>query len=162
MAPCERGGAFFRVFVPGLAGALQRRTRRTASLFAGAGAAKKKRTKNVLRHRHNNTHCGATTPSRRRRHPAATAVSRKCAASRGARRSGSRSRKLKAHGGWYQDHRFSKRQKNVKSAIGTREQNSGQPSVGVGALKDGCTGVADASARASRCVCRVAQASSHR
>ena len=40
--------------------------------------------------------------------------------------------------------------KNVNSAIGTREQNSGQRSGG--ALKDGCTGTADASAKASRCV----------
>ena len=37
-APCERGEACSRVFVPGLAGGLQRRTQRAAALFAGAGA----------------------------------------------------------------------------------------------------------------------------
>ena len=37
--------------------------------------------------------------------------------------------------------------KNVKSAIGTRDEKQ-WPTEG-GALKDGCTGVADASARAS-------------
>ena len=46
--------------------------------------------------------------------------------------------------------------KTVKSAIGTRDDKQ-WPTEG-GALKDGCTGVADASARASWCVCRVAQA----
>ena len=49
-----------------------------------APAPTKKITKSVLCHRHNNTHRGASTPSHRRRHPAATAVSRDCAASRGA------------------------------------------------------------------------------
>ena len=44
-------------------------------------------------------------------------------------------------------HRFSKCQKNVKSVIGTRDDKQWQRSGG--ALKDGCTGVADASARAS-------------
>ena len=46
--------------------------------------------------------------------------------------------------------------KKVKSVIGTRDDKQ-WPTEG-GALKDGCTGVADASARASWCVCRVAQA----
>ena len=46
--------------------------------------------------------------------------------------------------------------KNVKSVIGTRDDKQ-WPTEG-GALKDGFTGVADASARASWCVCRVAQA----
>ena len=57
-------------------------------------------------------------------------------------------------------HRFSKCQKNVKSVIGTRDDKQ-WPTEG-GALKDGSTGVADASARASWCVCRVAQATTHR
>ena len=45
------------------------------------------------------------------------------------------------------DHWFSKCQKNVKSVIGTRDDKQ-WPTEG-GSLKDGCTGVADASAKAS-------------
>ena len=59
------------------------RSGRLPSLPALAPA-KKKRTKNVLRYRHTNTHRGPITPSRRRRHPAASTVSRNCAASLGA------------------------------------------------------------------------------
>ena len=76
------------MFSSGLAGGFCRAWARTKGrrLRRRRHRRRTKDPKKLPRYLHKTTHRGATTPPRRRGHPAATAASRNCAASRGAAR----------------------------------------------------------------------------